>query len=408
MKLGKKKETVAMLLAGGQGSRLYVLTEDQAKPAVPFGGKFRIIDFPLSNCANSGIDTVGVLTQYKPLQLNAYIGTGQPWDLDRLNGGVYILPPYMTGKAGQWYKGTANAIYQNIAFIDQYDPEYVLVLSADHIYKMDYQKMITYHKEKGGAATIAVLDVPESEAGRFGILNTYPDGRVYEFEEKPVKPKSTLASMGIYVFSWQTVRQYLIADEADTASKNDFGHDILPKMLAAEEKMFAYTFTSYWKDVGTIESLWDANMDILSSNSGLDLQESRFKIFTRNTHQKPQYIAPSATLAHSVVSEGCEIYGTVENSVVYTGVTVAEDATVRYSILMPGVVVEPGAVIEYAIIGEDAVIGTNAQIGMDPKNVSFDQWGVAVVGPRLSVCSDAVVAAREIVSENITKEGGDV
>ena len=294
----RKKECVAMLLAGGQGSRLYVLTKNVAKPAVPFGGKYRIIDFPLSNCVNSGIDTVGVLTQYEPHVLNAYIGSGQTWDLDRLRGGVYVLPPYQKGKTSEWYKGTANAIYQNIAFIDEYDPEYVLILSGDHIYKMNYNKMLQQHKETGADATIAVLDVPLAEASRFGIMNCKPDGTIYEFEEKPKQPKSTLASMGIYIFSWKKLRKYLIDDEENPKSSNDFGKDIIPAMLANGEKLVSYRFEGYWKDVGTIESLWEANMDLLSPNSGLNLSDDSWKIYGRTTgspRTSPQRPLPSST-----------------------------------------------------------------------------------------------------------------
>ena len=302
----RKKECVAMLLAGGQGSRLYVLTKNVAKPAVPFGGKYRIIDFPLSNCINSGIDTVGVLTQYEPHVLNAYIGSGQTWDLDRLRGGVSVLPPYQRGKASEWYKGTANAIYQNIPFIADYDPEYVLILSGDHIYKMDYNKMLRQHKETGADATIAVLDVPLSEASRFGIMNCKPDGTIYEFEEKPKEPKSTLASMGIYIFSWKKLRKYLEEDEANSKSSNDFGKDIIPAMLANGEKMVSYRFEGYWKDVGTIESLWEANMDLLSPNSGLQLSDDSWKIYGRTTGSPPHFTSKQAKVTHTLLSEGCE------------------------------------------------------------------------------------------------------
>ena len=336
----RKKECVAMLLAGGQGSRLYVLTKNVAKPAVPFGGKYRIIDFPLSNCINSGIDTVGVLTQYEPHVLNAYIGSGQTWDLDRLRGGVSVLPPYQRGKASEWYKGTANAIYQNIPFIADYDPEYVLILSGDHIYKMDYNKMLRQHKETGADATIAVLDVPLSEASRFGIMNCKPDGTIYEFEEKPKEPKSTLASMGIYIFSWKKLRKYLEEDEANSKSSNDFGKDIIPAMLANGEKMVSYRFEGYWKDVGTIESLWEANMDLLSPNSGLNLSDDSWKIYGRTTGSPPHFTAKGAKVQHTLLSEGCEIAGNVSESVLFSDVKVAKNANVEYSILMPGAVVE--------------------------------------------------------------------
>ena len=343
----RKKECVAMLLAGGQGSRLYVLTKNVAKPAVPFGGKYRIIDFPLSNCINSGIDTVGVLTQYEPHVLNAYIGSGQTWDLDRLRGGVSVLPPYQRGKASEWYKGTANAIYQNIPFIADYDPEYVLILSGDHIYKMDYNKMLRQHKETGADATIAVLDVPLSEASRFGIMNCKPDGTIYEFEEKPKEPKSTLASMGIYIFSWKKLRKYLEEDEANSKSSNDFGKDIIPAMLANGEKMVSYRFEGYWKDVGTIESLWEANMDLLSPNSGLNLSDDSWKIYGRTTGSPPHFTAKGAKVQHTLLSEGCEIAGNVSESVLFSDVKVAKNANVEYSILMPGAVVEEGANVRY-------------------------------------------------------------
>ena len=375
----RKKECVAMLLAGGQGSRLYVLTTKVAKPAVPFGGKYKIIDFPLSNCINSGIDTVGVLTQYEPHALNAYVGAGQTWDLDRLNGGVYVLPPYQKGKNSEWYKGTANAIYQNIGFVDEYDPEYVLILSGDHIYKMDYNKMLKQHKKTGADATIAVLDVPLDEASRFGIMNCREDGTIYEFEEKPKQPKSTLASMGIYIFSWKKLRQYLINDENNENSSNDFGKDIIPAMLNAGEKLVSYRFEGYWKDVGTIESLWEANMDLLSPKSGLNLTDDSWKIYGRNNGAPPHYTSKEAKVTHSLVSEGCEIMGNVSESVLFSDVTIHKGATVEYSILMPGAVVEPGAVVRYAIVAENAHICENAQVGASPSDGEVENWGVAVV-----------------------------
>ncbi|MEG1509547.1 MAG: glucose-1-phosphate adenylyltransferase, partial [Clostridia bacterium] len=305
------KECVAMLLAGGQGTRLGVLTRDIAKPAVPFGGKYRIIDFPLSNCVNSGIDTVGVLTQYQPFYLNQYIGSGQPWDLDRLNGGAFVLPPYVKGKQGEWYKGTANAIYQNIAFIDKFSPEYVLVLSGDHIYKMDYSDMLNEHKRNNADCTIAVIDVSIEEASRFGIMNTKPDGTIYEFEEKPKKPKSTNASMGIYIFNWAKLRQYLIDDENDKNSSNDFGQNIIPNMLRDDQRLFAYRFSGYWKDVGTISSLWEANMDLLNNKSGLNINDQNWKIYARNNAEPPHYVGNNATIKNSLVTEGCIIEGNV-------------------------------------------------------------------------------------------------
>ena len=397
----RKKECVAMLLAGGQGSRLYVLTKNVAKPAVPFGGKYRIIDFPLSNCINSGIDTVGVLTQYEPHVLNAYIGSGQTWDLDRLRGGVSVLPPYQRGKASEWYKGTANAIYQNIPFIADYDPEYVLILSGDHIYKMDYNKMLRQHKETGADATIAVLDVPLSEASRFGIMNCKPDGTIYEFEEKPKKPKSTLASMGIYIFSWKKLRKYLEEDEANAKSSNDFGKDIIPAMLANGEKMVSYRFEGYWKDVGTIESLWEANMDLLSPNSGLNLSDDSWKIYGRTTGSPPHFTAKGAKVQHTLLSEGCEIAGNVSESVLFSDVKVAKNANVEYSILMPGAVVEEGANVRYAIVASGAVIAKGASIGAGPSECDVDKWGVAVVAENVRIGENVKLAAKEMADEDI-------
>ena len=396
----RKKECVAMLLAGGQGSRLYVLTKNVAKPAVPFGGKYRIIDFPLSNCINSGIDTVGVLTQYEPHVLNAYIGSGQTWDLDRLRGGVSVLPPYQRGKASEWYKGTANAIYQNIPFIADYDPEYVLILSGDHIYKMDYNKMLRQHKETGADATIAVLDVPLSEASRFGIMNCKPDGTIYEFEEKPKEPKSTLASMGIYIFSWKKLRKYLEEDEANSKSSNDFGKDIIPAMLANGEKMVSYRFEGYWKDVGTIESLWEANMDLLSPNSGLQLSDDSW-IYGRTTGSPPHFTAKGAKVQHTLLSEGCEIAGNVSESVLFSDVKVAKNANVEYSILMPGAVVEEGANVRYAIVASGAVIAKGASIGAGPSECDVDKWGVAVVAENVRIGENVKLAAKEMADEDI-------
>ena len=396
----RKKECVAMLLAGGQGSRLYVLTKNVAKPAVPFGGKYRIIDFPLSNCINSGIDTVGVLTQYEPHVLNAYIGSGQTWDLDRLRGGVYVLPPYESKKT-EWYKGTANAIYQNIQFLEDYDPEYVLILSGDHIYKMDYNKMLRQHKETGADATIAVLDVPLSEASRFGIMNCKPDGTIYEFEEKPKEPKSTLASMGIYIFSWKKLRKYLEEDEANPQSSNDFGKDIIPAMLANGEKMVSYRFEGYWKDVGTIESLWEANMDLLSPNSGLNLSDDSWKIYGRTTGSPPHFTAKGAKVQHTLLSEGCEIAGNVSESVLFSDVKVAKNANVEYSILMPGAVVEEGANVRYAIVASGAVIAKGASIGAGPSECDVDKWGVAVVAENVRIGENVKLAAKEMADEDI-------
>ncbi len=395
-----KKECIAMLLAGGQGSRLYVLTSDVAKPAVPFGGKYRIIDFPLSNCTNSGIDTVGVLTQYKPLELNSYIGSGQPWDLDRLDGGVHILPPYMQeGEKGSWFKGTANAIYQNIGFVDMYDPDYVVILSGDHIYKMNYGKMVEAHKKAGAACTISVMEVPWAEAPRFGIMAVDEADNIVEFQEKPKEPKSNLASMGIYVFSWKKLREYLIADEQDPSSSNDFGKNIIPKMLGAGEKMVAYRFEGYWKDVGTLESLWDANMDMLSRGD-LDLLEDSWPIYARLPAEPPAFIGKSALVEHSVVTQGCEINGKVMNSVLSHGARIEDGAEVSYSVLMPGVTVKRGAVVRYAILGENCQVEAGATVGDSPENCDPDKWGVTVMGPGSAAAAGEVVAPNTMLNRD--------
>ena len=393
-----KKECIAMLLAGGQGSRLYVLTSNVAKPAVPFGGKYRIIDFPLSNCTNSGIDTVGVLTQYKPLELNSYIGSGQPWDLDRMDGGVHILPPYMReGDKGTWFKGTANAIYQNIGFVDMYDPEYVVILSGDHIYKMNYDKMLEAHKSANAACTISVLEVPWDEASRFGIMAVDGEDNIVEFQEKPKQPKSNLASMGIYIFTWQKLRQALIEDEADPNSSNDFGKNIIPKFLAAGEKMIAYRFDGYWKDVGTLESLWDANMDMLSRGD-LDLLEDSWPIYARLPSQPPAYIGKSSLVEHSVVTQGCEITGTVKNSVLSPGARVEDGAEVHYSVLMPGVTVKRGAVVRYAILGENCQVDAGAVVGADPESCEPDEWGITVLGPGTAIAAGETVKPKTMLN----------
>lgn len=376
----QKKECVAMLLAGGQGSRLYALTEKTAKPAVSFGGKYRIIDFPLSNCTNSGLDTVGVLTQYQPLVLNEYIGTGQPWDLDRTRGGVKVLPPYQKQTGTDWYSGTANAIYQNLNFIERYDPEYVLILSGDHIYKMDYAAMLAYHKKMKADCTISVLEVPIEEASRFGIMNTDENNRVYEFEEKPKNPKSTKASMGIYIFNADLLRKYLTADEADPSSSKDFGKNIIPKMLGDGCAMYAYAFSGYWKDVGTINSLWEANMELLGADPQFDLYDDNWRIFSRSNARSPQLIGAQASIMGSMVTEGCEIYGKVENSVLSEGVYVAPGAVVRNAVIMNDARIEAGAVVQYAIIDGDTVIGEGAVVG-DESAAN----GIAVVGARLCV-----------------------
>ena len=382
----RKKRCVAMLLAGGQGSRLGILTSHMAKPAVPFGGKYRIIDFPLSNCANSGIDVVGVLTQYRPLELNAYIGSGAPWDLDLSSGGVFVLPPYQTGASGTWYKGTANAIYQNLAFIEQYNPDYVLILSGDHIYKMDYAAMIKHHQRHEADATIAVRQVPWEEASRFGIMNTDADDNIIEFEEKPKQPKSNNASMGVYVFSWDKLRQYLIDDEADPNSSNDFGKNIIPKMLADNCRMTAYTFSGYWKDVGTIASLWEANMDLLTDRPEIDLHDKQWRIYARNEGYLPQYIAPGAELSRSLITEGCVIEGTVTHSIISTGAVVEKGAQVIDSVLMPGAHIGPGARVVRSIIAEGAKIGAGAHIGQA-------EGDIAVVGINVKVAAESSVPA---------------
>ncbi len=395
-----RKECVAMLLAGGQGTRLGALTQNVAKPAVPFGGKYRIIDFTLSNTINSGIDTIGVLTQYQPFELNQYIGNGQPWDLDRLNGGAFVLPPYQKAKSGEWYKGTANAIYQNINFIDRYNPEYVLVLSGDHIYKMDYDKMLTVHKERGADCTIAVLDVPLENASRFGIMNTKEDGTIFEFEEKPKHPKSTKASMGIYIFSWDKLRKYLILDEETKGSHNDFGKNIIPSMLDAGEKMVAYDFEGYWKDVGTISSLWEANMDILDAQSGINLNDRDWKIYARNAAEPPHFIGDNARVVNSIISEGGNIDGEIINSVISTGVSVAPGAQVINSIIMPNTVIERGAVINHAIVGWDARISAGAVVGEKQTASVNGEWVISVVGPEVTIKEGAKVPAGEMVGGN--------
>ncbi|MBR4801026.1 MAG: glucose-1-phosphate adenylyltransferase [Clostridia bacterium] len=392
-----KKECIAMLLAGGQGTRLGVLTSNVAKPAVPFGAKYRIIDFPLSNSINSGIDTIGVLTQYRPFELHQYIGNGQPWDLDRLSGGIYVLPPYMGAHSGEWYKGTANAIYQNIDFIDNYDPEYVVILSGDHIYKMDYHAMLKDHKKNNADCTIAVREVPIQEASRFGILNLKKNSKqIEEFEEKPKQPKSTKASMGIYIFTWSKLRQYLIDDENDKTSENDFGKNIIPKMIADNQRLFAYQFDDYWKDVGTISSLWEANMDVLYGKE-LNLDDDKWKIYARNNAEPPQFIAPTGKVSNCLISEGTVVKGTVKNSVISNSVTIGEGAYVEESIIMPGAVIEDGADVRYAIIGWDAKIGKNAMVGETLEPCKPGEWKIAVVAPNYELPAEAVVGPNEMI-----------
>ncbi len=403
--MARKTETLAMLLAGGQGSRLGILTKNIAKPAVPYGGKYRIIDFPLSNCVNSGIYTVGVLTQYQPLELNDYIGNGAAWDLDRNDGGVHVLSPYQQIKGTEWYKGTANAIYQNINFIDRYDPEYVAVLSGDHIYKMDYNKMLQYHKEKNAACTIAMLEVPWEEASRFGLMFTDEDGAITAFEEKPKNPKSNKASMGVYMFTWKKLREYLIADEADPNSSNDFGKNVIPAMHEAGERLFAYRFDGYWKDVGTIDSLWEANLDLLNPKANIDLSDSSWRIYCKNQSTAPHFMADTAKVENSMVSAGCVIGGKVDYSVLFSNVTVEEGAEVDYSIVMPGAVVKSGAKVRYAMIAENAVIESGAEVGEDPEKCDdLSNWGVTVIGSEVTVGKDAKVSAKLMIDEDV-KEG---
>lgn len=397
-----KKKCVAMLLAGGQGSRLYALTQKVAKPAIPYGGKNRFIDFPLSNCINSGIDTVGVLTQYQPMVLNEYIGNGQPWDLDKMHGGVHVLPPYQTAAGASWYEGTANAIYQNMAFIERYDPEYVIVLGGDHIYKMDYSKMLDYHIANNADSTIAVIDVPRSEASRFGIMTCDEEGRIVDFTEKPKEPKSTLASMGIYVFSWEKLRKYLIENENANTGSKDFGKDIIPAMLANDERLFAYEFEGYWKDVGTLDSLWEANMDLLSPSVPLNLYDPNWKVYSRHNNMPPQYIGKNAHVENSMITEGSVVDGTVDFSIISSGITIEEGASVKYSIVMPGTTIKKNAVVEYAIIGENCVVESDAMIGMNPESVpNRDDWGIAVLGHNITISSGKRVLPKEIISENL-------
>lgn len=392
-----KKECVAMLLAGGQGSRLYALTEKDAKPAVSFGGKYRIIDFPLSNCVNSGIDTVGVLTQYQPLTLNEYIGNGQPWDLDRMSGGVTVLPPYQGKNGADWYKGTANAIYQNLNFINRYSPDYVVILSGDHIYNMDYSLMLDYHKRNNADCTIAVIDVPLSEASRFGIMYADKENRIYEFAEKPANPKSTMASMGIYIFNKAMLEEYLINDAADPESSNDFGKNIIPNMLNNGARMFAYPFEGYWKDVGTISSLWEANMDLLGKEPVFNLYDKNWRIFSRNHAYQAQYIGEDAIVKNSLVTEGSEIHGTVINSVLSGGVYVAPGAVVRDSVLMDGVSVQSGATVINTIIDAGTVVGIGAVVGADAEG---DVRKVAVIGSGYTVEPGSCIEAGAIISAN--------
>ena len=391
-----KKECIAMLLAGGQGSRLYTLTKKLAKPAVPFGGKYRIIDFTLSNCINSGIETVGILTQYQPLKLNTYIGTGQPWDLDRIDGGAFILPPYQRQQGADWYKGTANAIYQNMDFIEGYSPEYVLVLSGDHVYKMDYSLMLSFHKQNKADCTIAVLEVPINEASRFGIMSTDDELRITEFEEKPSHPKSSLASMGIYIFKWEKLKKYLIEDEKNVDSHNDFGKDIIPAMLSKKERLFAYRFKGYWKDVGTIESLWEANMDLLDSKSGINFDDPNFKVYSKNQGLPPHFVGVEGKIENSIVAEGCEVYGTVENSILFLGVKVERGAFIKDSIVMHDTVIKRDSMVCKSILAENVTVGRDSYIG---KKVISEVAGskVTVIGEGNVIKDGTVIYAGDIL-----------
>lgn len=404
----RSKECVAMILAGGQGSRLGILTQNVAKPAVPFGGKYRIIDFPLSNCSHSGIDTVGVLTQYQPLELNTYIANGEPWDLDRTNGGVFVLPPYTSAEKGEWYKGTANAIFQNLSFIAQFNPKYVVILSGDHIYKMDYNKMVKAHKKANADATIAVIEVPWEEASRFGIMNTDDDMNVVEFDEKPAEPKSNLASMGVYCFSWEVLKKYLTEDENTPDSENDFGKNIIPSMLDDELKLIAHRFDGYWKDVGTIQSLWEANMELLDDNPGCELDDDEWRIFSRNPVKPPHYIGETGVVKNSYTTEGCEVNGKVEHSILFEGVAVGENAFIKDSIILPGAKIGEGAQIFKSIVGSDAVIGSDARIGSvetDANNEYFNTKictdDITIIGPGVNIGNEIKIATCSMVTGDI-------
>ena len=396
------KEMIAMLLAGGQGSRLYALTQKLAKPAVPFGGKYRIIDFPLSNCVNSGIDTVGILTQYQPLVLNEYIGNGQPWDLDRLNGGVHVLPPYQQATGSDWYKGTANAIYQNISFIDRYDPEYVIILSGDQICKQDYREFLEFHKEKNAEFSVAVMEVPWEEASRFGLMVSDENDRITEFQEKPKNPKSNLASMGIYIFNWDILKKYLTEDEADPNSQNDFGNNIIPNLLRDGRRMYSFRFSGYWKDVGTISSLWEANMEVLDpENSGINLFDENWKIFSRNSGMTGHKISKGAVVENSMITDGCRVEGTVKHSILYAGVKVEKGAVIEDAVVMGNTTIKAGAVVKHCIVAEGVTIGENTIVGAMPEG---DVNGVATVGPGVTVGAGAKIGPSAMVSSDV--EGG--
>lgn len=399
-----------MILAGGQGSRLGALTKTIAKPAVPFGGKYRIIDFPLSNCTHSGIDTVGVLTQYQPLELNTYIGSGQPWDLDRSNGGVYVLPPYTSAEKGEWYKGTANAIYQNLSFIAQFSPKYVVILSGDHIYKMDYSRMVSRHKKANADATIAVIEVPWDEASRFGIMNTDEEGNITEFEEKPDEPKSNLASMGVYCFSWDVLKKYLAEDEADPTSQNDFGKNIIPKMLESGLKLVAHRFDGYWKDVGTIHSLWEANMELLSDSAGIVLDDDSWRIYSKNPIKPPHYIDSKAKLNNCYVTEGCEIYGEIDHSVIFEGVTIEEGAKIEDSIIFPGAVIKKNSIIYKSLISTNTIVGEGCTIGSTDESANHS-WinnkicsdDITLIASDITIGDGVKIARNSMVTESISE-----
>ncbi len=393
------KEMIAMLLAGGQGSRLYTLTQKLAKPAVPFGGKYRIIDFPLSNCVNSGIDTVGILTQYQPLVLNEYIGNGQPWDLDRLHGGVHVLPPYQQASGSDWYKGTANAIYQNINFIERYDPKYVIILSGDQICKQDYSDFLRFHKEKGAEFSVAVMEVPWDEASRFGLMVSDENDKITEFQEKPKEPKSNLASMGIYIFNWDVLKKYLIEDEKDPESENDFGNNIIPNLLRDNKQMYAYRFDGYWKDVGTISSLWEANMEVLDpENSGINIFDDNWRIYSRNSGMTGHRIGESAELDNCMITDGCSIEGKVKHSILFAGVKVEKGAEIEDAVIMGGSTIKEGAKVKHCIIAENVVIEKDAVVGVMPEG---DEKGVATVGSGVTVGEGAVVGPKAMVSEDV-------
>ena len=394
-----KKECIAMLLAGGQGSRLGILTKKLAKPAVPFGGKYRIIDFTLSNCSNSNIDTVGVLTQYQPLILNSYIGNGSHWDLDRKDGGITVLPPYVKDDGGEWYKGTANAIYQNVEFIDQYSPQYVLVVSGDHIYSMDYSAMLDYHKEKKADVTIAVIEVPWEEASRFGIMNTGAEDRIVEFDEKPSNPKNNLASMGVYLFNWEKLRKHLIEDEQNPHSSHDFGKNVIPKMLGEGELMYAYPFKGYWKDVGTLQSLWEANMDLLSENPALDLYNHRWRIYSVNPTQPPQYIAAQATIKNALINEGCQVFGELRNTILFPGVYVGEGSVIEDSVIMPNAYIGKNVYIKKTIMGEETIVEDHCQVS------DASATDLTVIGEKIRITEGTIIKSGTVVAPDYHNVG---